>query len=200
MSGKGCAALLADKGAGVAHAVLVPGRLLAYVDAGRTYDSTAVLSATFDGAPLPVQRSWSCRTDLQEMCFMGYFVDLSAAGARADTNHSLVFTLPATGGGGTAPRVGYDMRNGDLPNQPSTLPSPDYNLCWALCNQTTACVAWAYGDSTTGCEPVPRCWMKSSVGPWDQDACRVAGVKESQASPVAGIFYDNVDSVFAALL
>ena len=136
------------------------------------------------------------------MCFQGWFVDLSAAGVQPDTNHSLVFTLPSDGGGGnTFPRVGQDMRNGDLPGMPVVLPQPDYMLCWAMCNQTEACVAWAYGDNLHGCtESAAHCWLKQSIGAWDADACRVAGIKAPQPAAFKGVFFDNVDTIYASLL
>ena len=246
-----------------------PGRLLLAIDATRgTFASTAVFTATLNGAPLPVQLSWSCRTTREEMCFQGFFIDLSAAGVAPDVNYTLALTVPPFSGGSSAtgPRIGYDMRNGDLPGMPVTLNSSDCecfavsgayriivisspciscmrlvivadwpprtrrdarsphhsplspsplpalaltplllksapdNLCWAMCNATgPACVAWAYGDFKAGCETAPHCWLKQAIGPWDADDCRVAGVQISQPSPFQGVFYDNVDTVYAAV-
>ena len=57
--------------------------------------------------------------------------------------------VPASG-----PRVGWDNSGGDMPGQPTVLSSPDYNLCWAACNNTpgvppgaTACPVGAAGGS-----------------------------------------------------
>jgi hypothetical protein len=113
---------------------LAPQRLVLYIDAQRgVLPSTAALSATLDGAPLPVRPSWSCRTTRQEMCFQGWWLDLSNASIAADTDYALTLVLPPLPpGGGTAPRVGYDMRNNDLPGMPVTLPAADFNLCWAM--------------------------------------------------------------------
>lgn len=98
---------------------------------------------------------------------------------------------------------------------PITLNASDYNLCWGLCNQTgPTCVAWAYCDTTTGCNiPKPLCYLKgadddevvggmdessyvhslrlgflrdaASVEPWEQNSCRVAGIQESGTGPAA---------------
>ena len=46
---------------------------------------------------------------------------------------------------GIPPQIGIDRPGEDLPNYPITLNASNYNLCWALCNQTSDCQAWAYG-------------------------------------------------------
>ena len=53
-------------------------------------------------------------------------------------------------GPGSGPQVGVDRSGDDLPGYPVTLAQADYNLCWALCNQTAACQAWAYGECGVG--------------------------------------------------
>jgi hypothetical protein len=83
------------------------------------------------------------------------------------------FPVPPTPASG--PRIGYDNSGGDMPGQPTTLPQPDYNLCWAACNATPGCAAWSYGVQGAGCESQPLCWLKQSVESWGQNACRVAG-------------------------
>ena len=83
------------------------------------------------------------------------------------------FPVPPTPASG--PRVGYDNSGGDMPNQPTTLPQPDFNLCWASCNNTPGCAAWSYGVQGAGCEAKPLCWLKASVESWSQNSCRIAG-------------------------
>ena len=55
--------------------------------------------------------------------------------------------LPPTG-----PQAGIDRSGNDLDGYPVQLPSADPNLCWAKCNQTAACHAWAY--AVPGCDSV----------------------------------------------
>jgi hypothetical protein len=78
----------------LAIAWLGPARLLLSVDVNRAVDSKAAITATLDGAAVAVQPVWSCRNVRSEMCFQGYFVDLSAAGITADVDHALVLQLP----------------------------------------------------------------------------------------------------------
>ena len=85
----------------------------------------------------------------------------------------LNFTTPPQNPSG--PRIGWDNAGDDLPGMPLTLNASDYNLCWALCNQTADCKAWSYGVPGAGCESKPLCWLKGSVAPWGQNTCRVAG-------------------------
>ena len=40
--------------------------------------------------------------------------------------------------------MGVDRSGSDLPNMPFKLDSADPNLCWASCNKTEGCLAWAY--------------------------------------------------------
>jgi hypothetical protein len=42
--------------------------------------------------------------------------------------------------------------------------------------------------------------MKASVGAWNADPCRVAGVKAPQPRAFKGIFADNIDTVYVSLL
>lgn len=182
---------------------LAPGRLLAYIDSAGLLPSGVSIPATLNGAPVPVQEVFSCRTSHTESCFQGYWIDLSAAGVRADTDYSLSMTLPAFApGGGYGPRDNWDMPNGDLPNMPVTLNASDANLCWALCNQTSACVAWAYGEPGAGCEPAPHCWLKATVEPFVQRTCRISGLQPGHQGDTAlfqGVYYDNIDSIYEAL-
>ena len=105
-----------------------------------------------------------------------------AATGAADTVGSYVgmrsvgklnFTVPPQPG--TGPRIGMDNSGGDMPNQPSVLAAADFNLCWALCNNTAGCAAWSYGVPGAGCETQPLCWLKASVESWSENTCRVAG-------------------------
>lgn len=97
---------------------------------------------------------------------VGSYVGLRTVG-------TMPFAVPPTPP--TGPRVGWDNSGGDMPGQPTTLPSADYNLCWALCNKTAGCAAWSYGVQGAGCESQPLCWLKASVESWGQNSCRVAG-------------------------
>ena len=113
-----------------------------------------------------------------------YDLSISATGAagQSDTVGSyfgmrevstLNFTVPPQPP--TGPRVGWDNSGGDMPGQPTVLPSADYNLCWAKCNATAGCAAWSYGVQGAGCESQPLCWLKSETESWGRNDCRVAG-------------------------
>ena len=78
---------------------LNPSRLLASIDVNRAVGSAAVITATLGGTPVPVLPCWSCRNVKAEMCFQGFFIDLSAAGVPADTDIELVLTLPTIAAG-----------------------------------------------------------------------------------------------------
>ena len=92
------------------------------------------------------------------------------------------FTSPPTPPSGA--RVGWDNSGGDLPGMPVTLASADYNLCWALCNQTAACVAWSYGVPNCGGDgAAPVCWLKGATEAWSQNQCRVAGDNGQPGGP-----------------
>jgi hypothetical protein len=58
---------------------------------------------------------------------------------------------------------------------PVILNASNYELCWALCNMTTGCAGWSYGDVAAGCETKPLCWLKSTPGAWVAKQCRTAG-------------------------
>jgi len=182
----------------LAIAWLNPSRLIAYVDSNGAIPSGTVIPAWFDGTPVPINPVWSCRTSREDSCFQGYWLDLSAAGARADTAHNLTLLLPPLGPSNGAPRAGWDLRNGDLPGMPVTLNASDPNLCWALCNATAACTAWAYGIPGSGCEDAPHCWLKAETESWSPDACRVSGIQRGGGGAhLLGVVYDNVDTVYA---
>lgn len=86
---------------------------------------------------------------------------------------------PATG-----PQVGLDRPGNDLPGSPFTLPQADYNLCWAACNQTAACKAWAYGVPNCNDDPAqPQCWLKASTEAPGTSKCRVSGSQGSSGGP-----------------
>jgi len=62
---------------------------------GRAPPAHAAITATLDGAPVPVVPAWSCRNVRREMCFQGFFIDLTAAGVvEADRDYALVVQLP----------------------------------------------------------------------------------------------------------
>ena len=56
----------------------------------------------------------------------------------------------------TGPQFGIDRSDNDLAGYPVQLPVADPNLCWAMCNMTEACVAWAYA--------VPNCSVQVRCG------------------------------------
>lgn len=72
---------------------LVPGRLIAYIDVQEP--STSTWAATLDGAPIPVQPVWSCRSLQADRCFSGFWLDLTAAGVTPDTDHQLRIVFPS---------------------------------------------------------------------------------------------------------
>ncbi len=144
---------------------------------------------------------WSCRSVQTDSCFQGYWIDLTAAGVQPDTDYNLTLTFPQLAPA-PGPRIGWDMPNGDFPGMPVTLNASDFNLCWGMCNVTAGCVAWAYCDpSPSSCNiPAPLCYLKQTVEPWVQNACRVAGVQApggGGSSAFQGVYYDNVDTIDA---
>jgi len=90
-------------------------------------------------------------------------------------------------GPGTGPQVGIDRPGNDLPNMPFTLPKADYNLCWASCNTTAGCEAWAYGIVGAGCETEPLCWLKGTIPGTSPQSCRVSGQQFTPLGPGASI-------------
>ena len=92
---------------------LVPSRLIAFIDDGRALprlNSSLPMdvTATLDGAAVPVLPSWNCRGTQSAACFLGRFVDLTAAGVtEAGRNYSFVLTLPPMPAGAFQ-RVVYD--------------------------------------------------------------------------------------------
>ena len=84
--------------------------------------------------------------------------------------------------GATGPQVGIDRPGDDLKGYPVELPSADYNLCWAMCNNTADCMAWAY--AVPGCDSYqnPMCWLKGSVPATTTNKCRVSGAKGTAGS------------------
>jgi len=82
-------------------------------------------------------------------------------------------SVPATG-----PQPGVDRGGGDMPGSPFNLPSADPNLCWAACNTTSGCVAWAYGVPNCGGDgATAQCWLKSAETDTSSNACRVSGAQ-----------------------
>ena len=66
---------------------------------------------------------------------------------------------PAAAASSTLPspspsQVGIDRGGDDMNGSPFTLASADYNLCWAACNKTAGCDAWAY--AVPGCDSYPQ--------------------------------------------
>jgi len=74
---------------------LAPYRLLLHVDVMRSVPSTGTITATLNGNNIPVYKSWTCRNDKAEMCFQGFFIDLSSdANIVASTDYDLSVTIP----------------------------------------------------------------------------------------------------------
>lgn len=74
-------------------------------------------------------------------------------------------------------RDGLDMPGRDLPGMPVALTEgAGADACWALCNTTSGCAAWAYGiPGCGGGDAEALCWLKGLAGPTQEDACRVSG-------------------------
>ena len=77
---------------------LVPSRLLAHIMIAKPSDSWKV-SATIDGVEVPVHRSYNSRGLVRPRCFLGFYLDLSAIGLTADSNHTLALQLPVLAAG-----------------------------------------------------------------------------------------------------
>ena len=77
----------------------------------------------------------------------------------------------------TGPQAGIDRSGNDLPGYPITLNASNPSLCWALCNATTACKAWAY--AVPGCDSFaqPTCWLKDTIPGTSNNQCRVSGAQ-----------------------
>jgi hypothetical protein len=96
-----------------AIAWLVPSRLIVFLDDGRALprlNSSLPMdvTATLDGAAVPVLPAWNCRGTQSAACFLGRYIDLTAAGvSEAGRNYSLVLTLPPMPAGAFQ-RVVYD--------------------------------------------------------------------------------------------
>ena len=75
----------------------------------------------------------------------------------------------------TGPQVGIDRGGSDLPGYPVVLSSADPNLCWAMCNKTAACTAWAYAVPNCDGYAQPNCWLKSGHPGTSNQQCRVSG-------------------------
>ena len=86
----------------------------------------------------------------------------------------------------SGPRAGVDIHGGDLPNMPIELPTADPKLCWAKCNATKECAAWAY--AVPGCDrwTKPQCWLKGDSHHGDtKNTCRVSGTQGMPSGRVA---------------
>jgi hypothetical protein len=85
---------------------------------------------------------------------------------------------PATG-----PQVGVDRGGEDMAGSPFTLASADYNLCWARCNTTAGCKAWAYAIPQCDGFAQPTCWLKNGYPEPSAQACRVSGAQAGAPAP-----------------
>jgi hypothetical protein len=86
--------------------------------------------------------------------------------------------LPATG-----PQPGKDRGGMDMNGSPFDLPSADPNLCWAACNTTSGCDAWAYAVPNCDTYPKPTCWLKAGFPDVSDNKCRVSGQQAGQRAP-----------------
>jgi len=73
---------------------LVPSRLLASIFIANPQDDW-LLQSTLDGHLIPVHRSYNSRGLVRPRCFLGFYLDLSAAGVSAEQPHTLKLRLPA---------------------------------------------------------------------------------------------------------
>lgn len=95
----------------------------------------------------------------------------------------------------TGPQRGVDRSGNDMAGSPFQLASADPDLCWAACNTTKGCKAWAF--AVPGCDQYskPMCWLKDSYGETSNNKCRVSGAQAGQPLPgaptlVAAATYD----------
>ena len=72
---------------------LIPSRLLAYIFFARPVDHWPI-NASVDGLTIPVQRSYNSRGLARPRCFLGFYLDLSAANVTPDERHVLHLHLP----------------------------------------------------------------------------------------------------------
>lgn len=74
---------------------LIPSRLLAYIFFARPLDHWPI-NASIDGLTIPVQRSYNSRGLARARCFLGFYLDLSAARdvLTPDARHVLHLSLP----------------------------------------------------------------------------------------------------------
>jgi hypothetical protein len=102
--------------------------------------------------------------------------------------------VPATG-----PQPGVDRGGNDMSGSPFSLASADPNLCWAACNKTADCRAWAYGVPNCGGDPADaQCWLKSSDSATSSDSCRVSGAQagtKNSGPPIAAAAAFDLGSV-----
>eukprot|EP01084_Bolivina_argentea_P038621 71422_1 len=86
------------------------------------------------------------------------------------------FSKYTPGTSATGPQTGIDRPGDDMSGYPIKLNSSDPNICWALCNNTKGCEAWAYGiPNCGGSDADPMCWLKSGNPNPTNNKCRVSG-------------------------
>ena len=94
----------------------------------------------------------------------------------------------------TGPQVGIDRPGMDMAGSPFTLDKADYNLCYAACNTTAGCKAWAYAVPNCDGYAQPTCWLKSGFPSTDTQKCRVSGDQGAPTSVgdpfAAAVVYD----------
>lgn len=101
----------------------------------------------------------------------------------------------------TGPQAGIDRPGNDLPGYPKPLASANPDLCWAACNATSACRAWAYGlpNCDTGSKQA-LCWLKSADGGTTKNSCRVSGAQGMPSGKVTRPMINNKFTFLAGWL
>ena len=126
---------------------------------------------------------------------------LSAGALPADLPSSPVPLTPGGPAPATGPQVGIDRGGDDMAGSPFTLPSADPNLCWAACNKTAACKAWAYAIPACDGFAQPTCWLKDAFPQPTPQSCRISGAQAGgpsvDAAPVAAALAFDLGQVGA---
>jgi hypothetical protein len=95
-------------------------------------------------------------------------------------------TAPLSPGGkqpATGPQVGVDRGGDDMTGSPFDLPRADPDLCWAACNATAKCKAWAYAVPNCDSYTKPTCWLKNAYPDTSKNGCRISGAQAGAPAP-----------------
>jgi hypothetical protein len=105
------------------------------------------------------------------------------------------------GSPGTGPQTGIDRPGLDLPGYPVDLPTADPDTCWAMCNTTADCKAWAYGIPDCGGDPSQaQCWLKGGYPGTSAQACRISGAQAVPGGVARRPFINNEFTFLAGWL